>query len=524
MRLLTLLFGLGFATAAAAAEPARLFVAPVVTERIDGAESRGGRGETTIMDGLRTAGYRVIPPAGLPEVREALAAGTVAGRYAQIDWLLAIEIDASALSADVMGTGMARHEGIATALVIAADTGELVGTVEATGQGMDVAPRASTKMAAKKAAAALVTALQAKRSALLSARRSVALTVAGVPDAEEAAALATRLQALSTVDRAAVRSFGETTTLGLEVADGVPALASAIERARGLGIAVAGYTTRALDARYVPARRVIVPVRVGPIENATGFADEDWLRGAIGQIVVAELGNHPAMRAAFQDGGPAKAMEVPAWLGTGAVSGPDAPLVFCTGRFRYEGDGAELELTLHATEDGRRLASVRERGPRTDFRLTVARATRALSDEAAEAVSGDRVLRAKAGISAEGAKALAATSKRPAPAVDVEFQPVLTGDLLRGRLKIRPPKSPAMDGLSVRLVSAAFSAPVPVEVPTPKGAVEVPLELPLGAPSAGPGTFYVEVEASWRADGRWHTERLVKPVMRMPGATAARAP
>ncbi|MCB9535258.1 MAG: hypothetical protein H6704_03260 [Myxococcales bacterium] len=504
-----LLFVLGGSAAGAAPG---LVVAPVVTERIDGQPAAGARGEPKLTKALRGLGLTVRPPAAMPGLADALAKGELAGRYPAVDWVLRVEIDASKLAEGVLETGFVRYDGYARAEVLTADTGELLGEVEARGQGMDLSPRTAALMAGEKAAAALAEKLTAAIPTLQATTR-VRLTVTGVPVADEATQLAERLRSVPGVQKAnlGVLKAGGEARLDLELEAGTAAeLATRLDAAAGLGLRVDGFTSRAINAHYAPERRVRVELVVGPFENATGNPAEGWLRAAVPRVLATELSNHAALtvRAAPSAGAPRTAAEAPAWL-KGGPEDVKGALLYVTGRVRYDGPKAALLVQVFRADDGRLLTSTEHSGPMVGFRGVVAAAAHDVTRPLLAAVLADDGMRAVAAAQRAPADAVAALNaeagKRRLQAVHIEPG---DGADVQGRVVVR---GGADAPVRVRIASPDhLEQPVVLDVPAEDGEASLPFlaKLVNRAP-----VMPLEVEAAWRDGSAWHREVLRVTVM-----------
>ncbi len=506
--ILSVLLGAG----AVHATPA-LVVAPIVTERIDGQPAAGARGEPKLTKALRGLGLTVRPPAAIPGLAEALAKGELAGRYPAVDWVLRVEIDASKLAEGVLETGFVRYDGYARAEVLTADTGELLGEVEARGQGMDLSPRTAALMAGERAAAALAEKLTAAIPTLQATTR-VRLTVTGVPVADEATRLADRLREVPGVKKAnleALKAGGEA-RLDVELEASTAAeLATRLDAAAGLGLRVDGFTSRTVIARYAPERRVRIEVVVGPFENATGNPAEAWLRPAVAKVLATELSNHAAftVRAAPKADAPASAADTPAWLredGAREVFGAD---LYVTGRVRYDGDKAALLVQVFDTIERRVVASTEHTGAMVGFRTVVAEAAQSLGRPMLTAVLASNSLHSMIAASRVPADAVAAldaeAGKRRLQAVHIEPG---EGADVQGRVVVR---GGADAPVRVRIASPDHLAqPVVLDVPAEDGEASLPFLAKLinRAP-----VMPLEVEAAWRDGTAWHREVLRVTVM-----------
>lgn len=512
LHLLTLILGALLGLGAAHAAPG-LVVAPVVTERIDGQPAAGARGEPKLTKALRDLGLTVRPPAAMPGLADALAKGELAGRYPAVDWVLRVEIDASKLAEGVLETGFVRYDGYARAEVLTADTGELLGEVEARGQGMDLSPRTAALMAGEKAAAALAEKLTAAIPTLQATTR-VRLTVTGVPVADEATRLADRLREVPGVKMAKVEMLkaGGETRLDLELDAGTAAdLATRLDTAKGLGLRVDGFTSRTVIARYAPERRVRIEVVVGPFENATGNPAEAWLRPAVAKVLATELSNHVAfaVRAAPKADAPASAADTPAWLkeaGAAEVFNVD---LYVTGRVRYDGGKAVLLVQVFDTVERRLVASTEHSGAMVGFRSVVAEAARSLGRPMLSAVLADNTLRSMAAARRAPADAVATldaeAGKRRLQAVHIETG---EGADVQGRVVVR---GGADAPVRVRIASPDhLEQPVVLDVPAEDGEASLPFlaKLVNRAP-----VMPLEVEAAWRDGTAWHREVLRVTVM-----------
>lgn len=509
------------APAVAAPNP---YVTATVDEYLDGQRNEGSRVGGVMLEGIGGAGFRVIDPAGLEGLVEALKKGEIEGRYPQVDWILAVRIESDKLAEQVMQTGFVRYEAALEARVLAADTGEVVTVVNVKGQGMDLSPRTAARMASEQAVRQLVDELKAKTDEMLAKATRLRLRIAGVPDAAEAGRIAERLAGLSGVEAAEVRSYAkEATDVELRVAQVATAeLARRIEAEKGLGLTVDGFSTRRLSARFAPERRVRISMLIGPFENGTGEAAEGWLSKEIAKVVELELGNHPAITARVGDLAalPKALQAVPARLGA-AGADLDA-LLYVTGRYTYAGkSGAELLVKVFRVADGKPLATVEKKGDLEAFRKAIAAAAAEIAGESVAGVLAQPDLRQVAGIGAGEKSALEAYAKAADRRLeDVEVQPVLGGDRLRGTVSLRGGAGESA-GLLVRGPKGSVTLDTPKLGAGTTG--QVPLDLPLAALGVTePGSNRVEVELTWRDAGAWRSERLVAPVMVFPEATAAR--
>lgn len=490
----------------------------------DGATADATRPRGAFLSALGEAGVLTVDPSALAALRPEATAAELAGRIPSVDLLADVRIESTRLAAGVMGTRMLRFEASAVAQVVVAETGEVLGTITAEGQGLDVGAASAARIAAGHAAKALGVRVAAELPRLLARPSTIMLTVDGVPDADEAAHVAGAAGELTGVRGARVAQFEKgTAKIELRTVDAsAGALARALDAARGAGVTVRTHTLRTIRARYAPARRIRLTMWVVPFENATGNAGEDWLGEALARIVATALDNEPTMRVEVRPGGPATLAGLGGWAKTQGA-GASGALLVVGGRLTYADAGAALELSVVRADDGSVLTGAREAGSLRRFRGTAVAAARAAGRETVAKVVGTRSLRQLAGLVRPPRGADAATA--PALVKSVDVGPTLSGSPIRASVTVG--SDAALDGVVVELRDRDARLPSQRMRLPPIAAGEtrtLDWDIPTDALKAdsldGPAHLTLEVVASHRGPEAWQTERVRVPAVVLPPALA----
>lgn len=443
-------------------------------ERVDSARVRGAFDEA-----LGGAGFTRIAPAAAGVES---AADAERGRgYPAADLVVLARVESHALAADLGGTRLARYSAAGEARVLATETGELLGVLTVEAAGVDVGATSAARVAGSHAARALAARLADEIDALVAAPRTLELYVRGLPDGEEAVRLTAALAAgegIAGVALVAREAGGEAivrvSVEGLSAA----ALAERLDGTRGLGLAVESHTLRRIWARYAPARRVSLTVRVERLRNATGEPAEDALVEPLTRVVATALADAPAMR----------------------VDASEAAFTV-RGAIRYVGQtDAAVDLALRGP-DGAVVARSSARGPAERFGRTVRQAAEALADKGLERVLSDRGLRRVAGI----ALALPRPAAVNGHIATVDALPAVVGAPLAVEVVLRSPAG-SVDDLWVELRDAAgrLWGERRVAQLARTGSTTLRFEGPL---ADAPGSVDVTAVVRDRIDGRWTTER-----------------
>ena len=510
---LTLVVGLPHA---AAAKVPRICLTVLTRETIDGKPEARGRAAGAILKGLTDQGVCMVDPAGMGGLAEAVDGGKLAGRFDEVDWIVVATVDSNKLAEGVMGTSFVRYEAALDAKVLASDSGEVVGAFTVKGQGMELQPRASAQMAAEQAAKRFVASFAAEADKLLRKPARVRLVVEKLPDAQEATALEEALGELEGVSDVRSRSVKkqraefDLKVSGVTVAE----LAQAMEARRGLGLTVQGFSLRRLQARFDPAKKVRISLMLGPFENGTGRAAEDWLATTIPELLQTHLSNAATLdvQVAQADAGvPAQLAQVGAFLRSN--EDVDA-LLYCSGRYSFKGATGELQVSVFNAENGAQLFDLEEKGDVRRFLPVIIAAAQSVAARTVTTVVKDKGLRTLASAAKLSERQLTrVAAKRTIQGVELE--PNAEPELLRGSVLLR--KGARLPAGAVLQVSAAGIGTQPVQIkldgPARKGG-RVEFELPLAkAPDNAPRSSSVEVELAFRKRGQWRSEHMTHPVV-----------
>ncbi|MCA9541217.1 MAG: hypothetical protein KC620_20090, partial [Myxococcales bacterium] len=268
-------------------------------------------------------------------------------------------------------------------------------------------------------------------------------------------------------------------------------LAARIEAARGLGLRVESHTLRRVFARFDPALRVQLALRVERLKNGTGEKAEDAMLAPLTKVLATALGGLPAV----------------------VVADSAAPFTV-RGTLRYVGAAdAAIELSLQ-TPDGAVLAETRLVGPGMHFSRTVRKAAADLQAQGLAKVLGDKNLRILAGIPLALPMPTAVASRIER----FEPQPATVGAPMQIEVVLRSLDAPLDDALlEVRDAAGTLWASQRV----PQVPADMPLTIPLAGPSAAtPGAIEVTATLRARRDGRWLTEHRSAVVVVRPEAIA----
>lgn len=475
MPFLAALAALMLAGPAAASTP--FHVATLVELTVDAQPAASAHVDGAFSEGLRGAGFTWVTAeaAGIADV----AAARAGEGYPGADLVLVARVEARRLAANIRGTSLTRYEALASAQIIATETGEVLGTVSARAPGIDLDGASAARMAGGHAARRVAEQLSAKLPGL-AARRGVDLTVRGLPDGVEATRLAALLANHPAIESAQIRGRegrGKTakaqirvTTRGMAAAQ----LAHHIDLSEGLGLVVESHTLRRVSAIYDPARRVRLGIAVKRLANRTGEAAEDRLLAPLTRVLRTALDQAPGLDVDLEE-----------------------PPFTVTGRIRYVGEtDAAIDLELRGP-DAAVIARASASGPGQRFSRTVRRAARQLGREGLARAVSDADVRQIARLPVKLPKAV----DPPAPLIaEVELRPALVGSPLVAEVRL----TEAQLGDTIEISSGEQAWSERADGASADGRTRV-FEGPV---SAVAGAVDVAVAVHRRAAGQWLTERV----------------
>jgi len=189
-------------------------------------------------------------------------------------------------------------------------------------------------------------------------------------------------------------------------------------------------------------------------------------------------------------------------------------MLYCGGKYGFKGGKAVVHLNVFRVDNARSIAAIKAKGPVKEFRSVVMSSGAKLAKKTVKAVAGDRKLRKLAGAAFLKGKAAAALAEADVRRFlqQVRLLPQPDKEHLKGEVVLGG-RAPSEAALWLR-VPGAMKEAVRQDVPEAGGKV-APFDLKLKGEEGD--AMSLEVELRYRADGAWHQERMVHPVVMAPG-------
>lgn len=336
------------AAAGPAAANARRYTT-VFEEVVDGAKLPTSAAELQVISDLVAAGITFIDESQSRKIRSVTDAGTLLGgtispviTSLDADVIVAAICRVSRIDSQLLGEGVHRFDASIQAKVIATDTGQVLGAFQVRGEALDFVPSQAAEKAAQAAGKALADKVKAAGAKVTD---RIELVIEGIPSVSMGEAVVTAVKKLPGVTSVRVLQAGRgVTKLEITAKDKTSRdLALALDGAGGAGVAVFGYTARAIKAGYNPAAALSLPVVVTPLARKQGSKGDAWRGRVLASLVGTSLTN--AAFLSFPQG-PEPSKASPTTASMKAAGLDPATTLLVEGDFVRDGDALTLAVRL----------------------------------------------------------------------------------------------------------------------------------------------------------------------------------
>jgi hypothetical protein len=275
---------------------ARLRLAAVFKETLEGTSRASSAAEAELAKELLDKGFTFVDEAQSRKIRSVTDGGKLLeGGVPEVittldaDVLIGGVVTIVKISSAILGQKVMRVDASARARVIAIDTGAVLASIDARGEGVGYSVEQAADMAAKKAAEGLTKEILPKLEGQKKARR-IEISVTGIPDVTHAERIVSKIEKLAGLSSAKmIHAEKGVSKIEVETSNLTSRQLAVQMDGQEMGLRVTGYSEQAIKAEYDVGRGSKLSLWLGPVKQLGGDKQLAWEGRAIPEILGTSL-------------------------------------------------------------------------------------------------------------------------------------------------------------------------------------------------------------------------------------------